>query len=349
MPPRRRDLAAVLTALAITTSLSAAVGAEDGVLKLTPTATVKATGNQIKGPIQSETAAEVKIANQTVPVDQIDSLDYDPMPPNYLLASNREKAGNLPEAADLYAKAATEAGPGKPLVARAAQFNRARIVATLALGEPNRAAEAVKLLEDFLRAHANSRQAGPAHELLARLHINKQEYDKADKALGDLAKIPWAESRAKVMRAELLMRQGKYDEALASLDDLLKTSAEGTEQRRAATLARAEALAGLKRFDEAEKLARDVIGSAGPEDAEAQASAHNALGEVLKQAGKPKEALVEFLHTDILYPRDRERHAQALARIAELCRELKLEDQAKDATDRLKADYPASPFAAAIK
>lgn len=360
-PPRRRayanasanawGLAALAAAItfSLTTTTSSAVAAEDGILKLTPNTTIKATGNQIKGVIHSETAVEVKIGSQTVPVEQIDSLEYDPMPPNYLLANNREKAGNLAEAADLFGKAATDAGSSKPFVARAAQFHRARIVATIALGEPNRAAEAVNLLEAFLRANANARQTGPALELLARLHISKSDVDKADKALDDLAKIPWAQSRARVMQAQLLITIKKYDEAITNLDGLIAAAAEGSESRRDATLAKAEALGGLKRFDEAEKLARGVIAAAGPEDAETQAAAHNALGEVLRQAGKPKEALVEFLHTDILYPRDREQHARALARIAGVCRELKLEDQAKDAVDRLKADYPTSPFASEVK
>src|SRR4051794_10490922 len=102
MRVRRRDLLAVLTSAALTPVLAAAAAAEDGVLKLLPGATVKAAGNQIKGPVQAETPSEVRIANQTVPIEQIDTLEYEPMPPKYLLARNQEGGGNLAKAAELY-------------------------------------------------------------------------------------------------------------------------------------------------------------------------------------------------------------------------------------------------------
>lgn len=348
MPRCRRDLLALLSTASLTCALTLAAGAEDGVLRLAPGATIKAAGNQIKGPIQAETPTEVKIGAQTVPVEQIDSLEYEPTPPKYLLARNQEGAGNLAKAADLYGEAAAEAGPSKPLVARASLFQRARLVAAIAQADKSRADEAVRLLEAFLRANPQGRQLAPALETLARLELSRGELDRADRALGDLAKVPWAEPRARVLQSRVLVRRGQVDQAIAGLDAYLAKAPEGQGPRRDALLAKAEALGAQKKFDEAEKIARDVVRSAGPEDAETQAAAHNTLGEVLRLAGKPKDALVEFLHTDILYPRDREEHPRALARIVDLCRELKLEDQAKDAADRLKAEYPTSPYATAV-
>jgi tetratricopeptide (TPR) repeat protein len=348
MRSRRRDLLAIFSSATLTLALGAAAAAEDGVLRLLPGATIKAAGNQIKGPVQAETPTEVKIANQTVPVEQIDSLEYEPALPKALLARNQETAGNLTKAAELYGEAAAEAGPGKPLAARAALFQRARVVAALALGDKSRMEEAGRLLETFIRSNPQSRQLGPALETLARLEVARGELDRADKDLADLAKVPWAEPRARVLQANLLVKRGQPDQAIARLDELLSKAPEGSERRREALLAKAEALGGLKKFDEGVKIAREVIHGAGPEDAEAQSAAHNTLGELLRQAGKPKDALIEFLQTDILYPRDREQHPRALAQIADLCRELKLEDQAKDAADRLRAEYPTSPYAAAL-
>ncbi len=349
MLARRRDFLALLTSTSLTLLLALAAGAEDGVLKLAPGATIKAAGNQIKGPITSESPIEVKIGTQTVPVEQIDSLEYEPTPPKYLLAKNAEGAGNLTKAADLYGEAATEAGPGKPLVTRASLFQRARVVAAIAQADKSKGDEAVRLLEGFIRGNPQSRQLAPALETLARLDMSRGQLDRAEKSLTDLAKVPWAEPKARVMQARLLVQRGQADQAVARLDDLLSKTSGGPERKRDALLAKAEALGAQKKFDEAMKIAQEIIRNAGPEDAETQAAAHNTLGEVLKLAGKTKDALIEFLHTDILYSRDREQHPRALAQIVDLCRELKLDEQAKEAADRLKAEYPSNPYTAALR
>lgn len=345
MRRRRADALPLLLLVAI----AAPAWAEDGTLKLSPGATVTAPGNQIKGTIQAETPTEVKIAGRSVPVDQIDSIEYDGLTQSYAQARIRETTGNLAEAADLYGRAATEAGAAKPLIARDAQFKKARLIADLALADPARATEAIGLLDQFNRQHANSRQLGPSLELLARLHLAKGDNDRAEKALAELGKLKWAEPRASILQARVLARRGKYDEAIGRFDSLLAAAPKESAQRRDALLGKAEALAGQKKFAEAEGVVRSLIQAAGPEDLEAQAAAHNALGDLLRQAGKPKDALIEYLHTDILYPKDREQHPRALAQIVELCRELKFEDQARDAAERLKQDYPTSPYAAGIK
>ena len=119
-----------------------------------------------------------------------------------------------------------------------------------------------------------------------------------------------------------------------------------TPKGREARLAKAEALASQKKYDDAEKLAREAIAAAGTEDAEAQAAAYNTLGDTLRAAGKPKDALLAYLHTDLLYAKDRDEHARALSQIAALWRELKRDDRADEALDRLKHEYPASPWLA---
>lgn len=339
-----------LIAISMGLTISVVALAEDGTVILVPGATVKAPGGRIRGSIGPESPIEVKVAGQSVPVEQIEAIDYDGVPQSYAQAKIRENSGNLTEAADQYQKAATEAGSAKPLIARAAQFNRARIVAVIAAGDPTRASDAVTLLEAFIRANASSRQIGPAQEALARLFLSRGDFDKAEKVLADLsAKVPWAANRAAVLQAKVLGKRGNFDEAIAALDRMLATISDPADKRRqGALLAKAEALGGLKKFDDAEAIVREIIKNAPAEDVEAQASAHNTLGECLRTAGRPKDALVEFLHTDVLFPKDKEQHARALAQIVQLCRELKLDDQAKEASDRLKQDYPSSPYSASI-
>jgi tetratricopeptide (TPR) repeat protein len=298
-------------------------------------------GSRVRGQIQSESAAEVVVklgANTTtIPTDQIASVRYDGQPPNFALAETREGAGQFAEAAELYKKAAGEAA-SRPFLMQAATFKQAEVITDLA--------EATTLLEAFLRAYPNSRNTGAALDALARLKLQKQDYAGAEKTVADLAKLPRGGERSAVLRARILTKRGEYAKAVEELDGIIKAAPEGSARHREARLARAESLAGQKKFAEAEAEARAVIQALPPEDAPGQSAAYNTLGDCLRAAGKPKDALLAYLHTDLLYAKDKEQHPRALAQIARLWRELRQDDRAREIEDRLKKDYPRSPWAA---
>ena len=84
-----------------------------------------------------------------------------------------------------------------PLAAQAAQFGAARSLANLAFASPNKADDAIKGLEAFIKAHPKTRHQGPALEMIARLSLHKGDTARADSALNDLASIPWAADRAR--------------------------------------------------------------------------------------------------------------------------------------------------------
>jgi tetratricopeptide (TPR) repeat protein len=340
----------LLPSLALALGFALRVSALADEITLVAGSTVKSSGSRVRGTITSETPTEVKIGNQTIPVDQIEKVRYDGQPASMTLAETREanatSAKGLEEAADLYQKAVGEV-PDKPFLIQAAQFRRAQILADLAQADPTRVSQAIDTLESFVKAHPKSRHLGPALEALARLYLQKPDFDKAASILKQLDQIPWAAARAAVLQARVLARRGQYEQAVAALDRLLGTLPEGTEKHREAMLAKAECLAGLKKFDEAEATVRAVIKAAPAEDAEVQALAHNTLGDCLRAAGRRKDALFAYLQTDILYDKDKEQRARALAQIVQLWRELNRPDRADEALERLKQDYPNSPWVAA--
>ena len=342
----RRPLALAPFALAIALTAGFPAGADEVVLA--PGSTVQANGSRVRGTIQSESPTEVTVDGRSIPVDQVESISYTGQPAGLSLAAARESAGASAEAAELYGKAATEAA-GKDLIVRSARYDRARLLADVADADPGQVGPAVQALEQFLRDHPNGRQRGPALERLARLQLQAGEFERAGSALAELAKVPWAAERAAVLQARLLARRGQFPQALAALDQFLKAAPKGSPRVLEARLARAESLAGLKKFDEAEAAAQAVIDEAGPEDAAVQAPAHNTLGDCLRAANKPKDALLAYLRTDILYPSIKDEHARALAAIAQLWRDLNRADRADEALARLKQDYPRSPWLAAAE
>lgn len=312
-----------------------------------PGSSLKPPGGKYKGQIVSETATELNMTingkNQTLPVDQIGAVEYTGQPQAFNVAAVREQANHLNDALDQYAKAIA-ASSDRPLMAREARFARARVLAQVAMIDPKRRSEAIAALESFVKSNPNVRQTVPALELLTRLSILENDFDRADRAVVEMRRIAWASDKAALWNARILSKRGKHAEAIAAIDAVLSKLADGSARKREALLAKAESLAGLSRFDDAEKLARDVIKSADAEDAAAQAVAWNTLGDCLRSANKPKEALLAYLRTDLLYPEDKEQHARSLAEIVRLFRRLKQDDRADEVYARLKQDFPASPW-----
>jgi tetratricopeptide (TPR) repeat protein len=336
-----------LPAGSLTLALALAATARADVVNLIP-GTAKTAAP--RGEVVAESASEVKVKLgnnvQTVPTDQIASITYSNAPPSYALAETRENAGALAEAADQYKKAAGEAS-GKPFVQQAAQFNQARVTAEMALADPAKTADAVALLDAFVKAHPNGRHVVPALETLTRLQLNKGDFARAERTITELSKQPASAGRAAVLRAKLSAKKGDHAAAVKELDAQIKGAEEGSPRQREARLAKAESLAALQKYAEAEAEAKAVIKALPPEDIQGQSAAYNTLGDCFRAANKPKDALMAYLHTDILYSKDKEQHPRALANIAKLWRELKRDDRADEVLQKLKQEYPASPWLAA--
>jgi tetratricopeptide (TPR) repeat protein len=336
--------------LALTVVLALASTARADLVNLIPGQTQKYPGGVVRGTVTAESPTEVTVrvgnATQAVPVNLIASIRYDGRPGTFDLAAARESAGALAEAADLYKKAASESET-KPFIAADALFNQARVTADLGLTDPSKADAAIALLTSFLKTYANTRHAVPALEALAKLQMQKGDFAAAGPTLDQLAKIPGTADRAAVLRARVASKKGDHAASITELDGMIASAPEGSTKKRDAQLAKAESLVALKKFAEAEALVRGVIAGAPPEDAETQALAYNTLGDCMVAANRPKDALYAYLHTDLLFFKDKEEHPKALAQIVKLWRQLKRDDRADEALDRLKAEYPKSPYVAA--
>lgn len=339
---RCRPMALALLALAAASSARA-----DEIVLVTGSNVKGAVSGRVRGQIQTESPTEIVVRlgqnTLTVPADQVVAVRYDGQPASMALAESREAGGQLAEAADLYRKAAGEVA-AKPLVKQAAQFKQADLTASLALADPARNAEAVALLDAFLKAVPAGRQTASALETLARLQLQKGDYTRVDRTIADLAKLPRGAERAGLLKARVAARRGDHAAAVDRLDRLVKSAPEGSPIQREARLAHAESLAALKKTSEAEAEILGVIKALPAEDVAAQSVAYNTLGDCLRLAGRPKDALLAYLHTDVLYAKDKEQHPRALAQISHLWRELKRDDRADEVWQRLKKDYPRSPW-----
>jgi predicted Zn-dependent protease len=321
-------------------------------ISLKPDAVPKGGSIRLVGTILAESPAAVRIQTTAgttdVPLGQIDSITYTGQPAGLSQGRIRDRAGDPIGALELYGKAVAEVGSATTPVAAAARFGQASAQARLAESDPGARAQAFKMLDSFVTTFPSSRQLGPALEAIVRLSIAADDVPRAEAAATRMASIPSLADRAAMLQARVMVKKGDTDAALKKLEPLVAAAKKGTPGAVELGLAQAETLSAAGRASEAEAAARAVIAACPPEQADVQALAHNTLGDCLRASGKLKDALLAYLKTDILYDEDREQHARALSRIAQLWRQLGQPERADEAAARLRETYPMSPFTLAI-
>ena len=144
------------------------------------------------------------------------------------------------------------------------------------------------------------------------------------------------------------LAHGKNSQALDAFEKVLANQREDAlsqAQILAANLGKAAVLVAMKKNDEAVVLINSILNKADPEDAGNMARAYNILGNALRQQGKTKEAVLAFLHVDLLYPSPPDAHAEALYNLAKLWDELHKTERAAHARQVLEQQYKNSPWA----
>jgi tetratricopeptide (TPR) repeat protein len=330
-------------------AVAAAAARADNV-NLVPGSTFKqAQGGIVRGIVQSESPSEVVVqlgaSTISVPTDQIAGIEYNGQTQLIQLGETRMNAGQYDDAAAQFKKAAADSA-GKPFIIEAAQIREAQALAESALIDPDRMKDAKDRFAAFIRAHPNSRHIAAAREGMARLQMRTEDYAGAEASVAELAKLPRASERAAVLKARLLSRRGDYGGAVAELDKLIAALPDKSARRREAKLAKAESLAGGGKFEEAESLVREVIAASPAEDVAAQSAAYNTLGDCLVAAKRHRDAVLAYLHTDLLYAKDKEEHPRALYQLSRMFREIGNTVRAEEYAQRLKQEYPRSAWTA---
>jgi tetratricopeptide (TPR) repeat protein len=151
-----------------------------------------------------------------------------------------------------------------------------------------------------------------------------------------------------VLIGRSLQAQGKHPEAIQQFDAALAIIDDGPDsqnQRLAATLGKAVSLAESGGGEEAVGIIEKVIHDADPQQKELHARAYNALGRCYEKAGKTKDALLAYLHVDVLYSNVPEAHAEALAQLVPLWKAIGQEERAREARQLLEDRYGKSRWA----
>lgn len=283
----------------------------------------------------------------TIPTDDIARIEWDREPATIKQARADEAAGKLTAALAQYEKDYPNTS-GEAQIDT--QFLIARTTAKLALTDPSRLDDAVSKLESFHSGHANHFRAYEALEYLGEVYLARGEFDKARAAFDQVeqAASPARKMGARIAKARILQKQGKNDEALVAFDAVIAESAKSPAElsrRYEAMLGRASCLMAAARYGDAVQALDAVIDAVAPTDSRNMAAAYVLKGDCLRALDKQKDALLAYLHVDVLFQHEKPQHAEALYYLSRLWSTMGQQERANDAASRLSKEYPESQWA----
>jgi tetratricopeptide (TPR) repeat protein len=229
-------------------------------------------------------------------------------------------------------------------------YYKAYADARLALqGRGNQAAAETNLL-NFVRSNSKTYHFYEAAELLGDLASAQANWDKAAAYYGSLSNSGWPEYqlRSDLLVAQVLVNQGKFKEAAAKYDAVIKNSLSTPEADRMkllATVGKAKCVAEAGQPQQAVPVIENIIAKNDPKDSELFARAYNALGDAYRKLDQPEDALLAYLHTDVLFFSNSDAHAEALYRLNNLWTQQNQNDRALQTRNLLNSRYSSSRWA----
>ena len=343
----RLSLVAVVLSLSTSTAMSADVielrGAKAKLSgKITATSKDKISFESGKG------------EKKDIPNNEIAEILWDGEPASLKSARNNEAAGKLTQAIEGFAKAATDNKSDVAGIKQDIEYFSLRAQARIALTDPTKIPDSLKNLADFQGKNNDSRHFYDAAGLLVNLNLVKGDAAAARTAAEVLGKASSNDQKmaAKVALGRVSLLENKVPEAQQEFEAVAGMTAMGPaeESRKLeGKLGLARCLQLQSKFDEAIKLLDEVINGSAPEDAKIQAEAYVRQGDCYQAASKTKDALLAYLHVDVLFSSEKAVHPEALYHLSRLWAAVQQPDRANEASDKLITEYPNSPWAQKVK
>lgn len=286
----------------------------------------------------------------SIDADDIREILWEGEPPLLRNSRNLDLAGKDSIAVEGYRKLLKELTPEQNNFREEAEFGIGRCLARSAESSPQSSQDAITQLNTFVADYPKSRHFYEAILMIAELH---RTGDRESDAVKNYLLLKDSKVGAYPLQGELgiahfALKKLDYDRANQAFQAVLDSPLKGAMIDRR----RQEARAGLIQIrvaeqqpDRALQLANELVDDSPYNDSNAMAKAYLLRGNVYSGLGKNKEALFDYLHVDLLYPQEREQHAEALFRLSSLWNILRHPERATEAKDRLIADYPDSEWA----
>jgi tetratricopeptide (TPR) repeat protein len=345
----------------LTRGLSFALSCAVLLINGTPCAadTVYRRGNTatLSGDITSISRTEVVLTGRTnkkeyrIPANDIDRIRWESENPQVSQNRIEEHNGQFDKAIAGYQAALKDATNDN--LRTDLQFQIARATATKALKDEDKYDDAIELLEKFRTAHSTNFRYYEALRLLAQLYMTKGDIDKGNSALQAMADAPWTDFKMEtdILKAKVALAHDDVAGALKALDGVISVKPANlaeTSRRYEALLTKASCLQKQTKYQQATDVLTGILDEASDEDTKTLAEACIRLGDCCQAGGRTKEAILAYLRVDILFPKEKKQHAEALYYLSRLFAQDGKPDKASEAAARLQEHYPRSPWTARL-
>lgn len=344
---RRTFAAAMVAALLVPAATRAA---DDTIKKVGETAQIKCTISSIN---KDEVKYEKSGKEETIPTYEIESIrfgDEAGQVPQLNLVRNQVNNGAYENGLKALDKINADSIE-KAEIKSELQFLRAYCNGKLALGGSGDPADAGRQIKAFIDANGNSYRYYAANELAGDILVSMGKYDAATNFYKALSTAPADAYKIKagIDIGKAKLAEKKYEDALKEFDtalSLTEKSKAPVAQKLAAMLGEAACLGETGKPEEGVKLVDEVLKQLSAEEGDLHAWAYVVEGNCYrKMPNHTKQALLAYLHVDVLYFSNPQYHAEALWNLASLWQDLKKVDRATQASALLKERYPNSSWA----
>ena len=312
------------------------------------------SGARLEGTVVDSSPTDVSIdvrgTKRAVTVNEIKHVTFAEDPPELRAGRARILAGK-PAAGLADLKKINPTSIEREIVRRDLQYYLAFAEGKVALSSGGDKAAAAKSMLAFVRAAPRSHHFFEAAELLGDLSVAQGDFPEAVKYYGAISsKAPWPEYKLRAMMSEAraLIAQGDFAQAGQKYDAVLAEPSDTKQARRQklfAEVGKARCLAEIDSPGQGIAMIEEVIANNDPSDTELFGRAYNAYGDCLQKAGKTKDALLAYLHVDVLFYADPEIHAESLYHLTKLWAAINNNDRSVAAKKLLDERYSGSIWA----
>lgn len=308
------------------------------------------SGSPLLGDIKGYTKTELTLQRGTksvkIPANNIQRVRWDGEAPQLNIARNQEANGNYADALAEYKKAQSK---GSDNLKKDLQFMIARATAKSAKSNAAALDGGIKMLNDFVKSNPDHFRYYAATKLLGEAQLAKKDYAAANTSFGKLERSPWKDYQmdAKNMKARVMLAQGNVKGALSAFNAVAKMDAKSEAEqasKRAAQLGSALCLEKEGKQKEAIAILDNVIKTTSSQQSPLLAEAYLRKGDCFRELGESKEALIAYLHIDVLFPKEPAIHAEALYHLSTLWGKVQKPERGVEARAVLQQQYPNSEW-----
>ncbi len=310
-----------------------------------------------RGKIVSMTATVINFEPQRtgpteIPANEITRIIFENSPDSLLAAQKAILDNEYEKAIEVLKKETTESNRRE--LAEEIAFCRAYSTAQLAISGAADPTEAGRQMYAFITNSTNSFHYLKACELMGDICVTLGKFADAQKYYAKLGQAPWPDYkiRAQVALGRSYLAQNNAAAADNAYDEALNIDTPGElaeAQRTAARIGKARCMVLTGKIDMALRSLNEILDRTEEKQTEINAMAYNALGTALRKAGKPKEAILAFLHVHLVYYTQSDLDAEAVANLEKLFTETHKPNHARDMRDTLDDKYKNSRWAKGVK